>query len=58
MERVHAVRISGVYANFHDSATEADVAAIYPPETYERLAGVRRRYDPHNLFASNHNIRP
>jgi FAD/FMN-containing dehydrogenase len=50
--------VSGVYANFHDSATEADVAAIYPPGTYERLAAVKRRYDPRNLFASNHNIRP
>jgi FAD/FMN-containing dehydrogenase len=36
----------------------ARVAAIYPTETYNRLAAVRRQYDPGNLFARNHNIRP
>jgi FAD/FMN-containing dehydrogenase len=50
--------VSGLYANFLATATAADVAAIYPAETYERLAAVKRRYDPGNLFAANHNIRP
>jgi FAD/FMN-containing dehydrogenase len=50
--------VTGAYANFLESATEDDVAAIYPPETYERLAAVKRRYDPDNLFAGNHNVRP
>jgi FAD/FMN-containing dehydrogenase len=50
--------VSGAYANFLTSATEEDVAAIYPPHTYERLAALKRRYDPANLFAGNHNIRP
>ena len=27
-------------------------------ETYERLAAVKRRYDPGNLFARNHNVQP
>ena len=40
------------------SATDEDVAAIYPPETYQRLAAVKHRYDPGNLFAGNHNVRP
>lgn len=50
--------VNGVYANFLSSATEGDVAAIYPTGTYGRLAAVKRQYDPRNVFARNHNIRP
>jgi len=53
-----APRVMGRYANFLSSATDEDVAAVYPPETYHRLAAVKRRYDPANLFAANHNVRP
>jgi FAD/FMN-containing dehydrogenase len=53
-----APHVDGAYANFLASATEEDVAAIYPRRTYERLAAVKRRYDPRNLFARNHNVRP
>jgi hypothetical protein len=53
-----APHVEGAYANFLATATEADVAAVYPARTYERLAAVKRRYDPGNLFAGNHNIRP
>ena len=50
--------INGAYANFLASATEEDVAAIYPARTYKRLAAVKRQYDPGNLFAGNDNVRP
>ncbi|MEU7745621.1 FAD-binding oxidoreductase [Nonomuraea sp. NPDC049158] len=53
-----APHVNGAYANFLTSATEEDVAAIYPTRTYERLAAVKRHYDPGNLFARNHNVRP
>ncbi|GAB3988579.1 FAD-binding oxidoreductase [Actinoallomurus acanthiterrae] len=53
-----APHVTGAYANFLASATEEDVAAIYPTGTYERLAAVKRQYDPGNLFAHNHNVRP
>jgi FAD/FMN-containing dehydrogenase len=53
-----APHVDGAYANFLTSATDDDVAAIYPTRTAERLAAVKRRYDPANLFAGNHNIRP
>jgi len=53
-----APHVTGAYANFLTSATEDDVAAIYPVETYQRLTAVKRRYDPGNLFARNHNVRP
>ena len=53
-----APHVSGAYANFLASATAEDVAAIYPAQTYKRLAAVKRQYDPSNLFARNHNVRP
>jgi FAD/FMN-containing dehydrogenase len=36
----------------------ADAAAIYGPERYERLAAVKKTYDPANMFRSNHNVVP
>jgi hypothetical protein len=45
--------VSGVYANFLSSAGEN----VHPPEVHQRLAEVKRRYDPGNLFARNHNVR-
>lgn len=53
-----APHVVGAYANFLTSATEEDVAAIYPPETHRRLGAVKHRYDPDNLFAGNHNVPP
>jgi hypothetical protein len=53
-----APHVSGLYANFLATATGDDVAAIYPARTYQRLAAVKRRYDPGDLFARNHNVRP
>ncbi|MEV0234400.1 FAD-binding oxidoreductase [Nonomuraea sp. NPDC050786] len=53
-----APHVDGAYANFLSSAADEDVAAIYPAQTYERLAAVKRQYDPGNLFAGNHNVRP
>ncbi|MEV0894127.1 FAD-binding oxidoreductase [Promicromonospora sp. NPDC050262] len=53
-----APHLSGAYANFLTTADETDVTAVYPTATYERLAAVKRRYDPDNLFARNHNVRP
>jgi FAD/FMN-containing dehydrogenase len=49
--------VTGAYGNFLSSATDADVAAIYPADTAERLAAAKRRYDPGNLFSRNHNVR-
>ena len=53
-----AIHGSGAYVNFAGSATEADLAAIYPPATRQRLAAVKRAYDPGNVFRRNHNICP
>ena len=53
-----APHVTGAYANFLTDATEREVAAVYPAETYQRLAAVKQRFDPENLFAGNLNVRP
>jgi FAD/FMN-containing dehydrogenase len=35
-----------------------DAVAVYGPERYERLAGVKKTYDPTNMFRLNHNVVP
>jgi hypothetical protein len=49
---------AGAYIGFLGSASDADVAAAYPPPTYERLAAIKRHYDPGNVLRRNHNVRP
>ena len=47
----------GVYVNFlteGDSARSADAYGV----NYQRLAQIKTKYDPHNLFRSNLNIVP
>jgi len=36
----------------------ADAAAIYGAERYERLAAIKKTYDPGNMFRLNHNVVP
>jgi len=49
----------GGYVNYSpvDETTER-VMATYGPERYARLAAVKRRLDPENVFRFNHNITP
>jgi hypothetical protein len=49
---------AGMYVNFLGDEGAARVRAAYPGPTLERLAAVKRRYDPTNLFRRNHNIPP
>jgi FAD/FMN-containing dehydrogenase len=49
---------TGFYPNYEDSAPAERLAATFGPEKYARLAAIKRRYDPHNLFCLNQNIRP
>ena len=54
-----APHVSGAYANFLSSATDDRCRRdLSSAEVYNRLAAVKRQYDPGNLFAGNHNVRP
>ena len=48
----------GVYVNFLGDEGEARVREAYPGPTWDRLAAVKRRYDPTNLFRLNQNVPP
>ena len=47
----------GVYVNFLTSEESDRVRTAYGPN-YERLAQIKRRYDPDNLFRVNQNVAP
>jgi FAD/FMN-containing dehydrogenase len=50
--------VAGAYANFLGDEGEQRIHAAYPEQTYARLAALKRRYDPTNLFHRNQNIKP
>jgi FAD/FMN-containing dehydrogenase len=49
---------AGVYVNFLGNEGEARVREAYPGPTWDRLASIKARYDPANLFRLNQNIPP
>ena len=48
----------GAYVNFLGDEGLARVQDAYPAATYQRLAQIKARYDPTNLFRLNQNIPP
>jgi FAD/FMN-containing dehydrogenase len=47
-----------VYVNFVGDEGEARTRAAYPGATWDRLATIKARYDPDNLFHLNQNVAP
>jgi FAD/FMN-containing dehydrogenase len=48
----------GAYVNFLVDEGEERIRAAYPGSTWDRLAEIKARYDPTNLFRLNQNIPP
>jgi FAD/FMN-containing dehydrogenase len=48
----------GEYVNFVGDEGEAGVRAAYPGATWDRLAAIKAKYDPENLFRRNQNVPP
>jgi FAD/FMN-containing dehydrogenase len=51
----------GVYVNYlgqEDDEGRERIRAAYAPSVYGRLADLKRKYDPQNLFRMNQNIAP
>ncbi len=51
-------RGSGAYVGFLGDEGSARILDAYPEKTWNRLAAVKRRYDPSNVFRLNQNIPP
>jgi FAD/FMN-containing dehydrogenase len=51
-------RAGSVYVNFLDSDDASRVREAYGDQNYRRLAEVKAKYDPDNVFHHNRNIQP
>ncbi len=56
-EAVHPYATGGAYVNFMMDEGQQRVEATYG-DNYRRLASIKAKYDPDNLFHVNQNIRP
>ena len=58
VEALSPLSIGGEYVNFVGDADDNEVRSLYGGQLYDRLARLKREYDPSNLFSRNQNIRP
>ena len=56
-EALHPFSAGGAYVNFMMEEGQDRVRATYR-DNYDRLATIKRKYDPENFFRVNQNIRP
>jgi len=54
---LHPYSAGGAYVNFMMEEGEERIRATYG-KNYDRLAKIKKRYDPGNLFRVNQNIKP
>jgi hypothetical protein len=58
MEALQPFTAAGHYVNDVVESGDDVVRSIYGPAKYERLVGLKRTYDPENVFRLNQNVRP
>jgi len=56
-EELHPYSAGGAYVNFMMDEGEDRIKATYG-DNYERLATIKAKYDPSNMFCVNQNIKP
>jgi FAD/FMN-containing dehydrogenase len=56
-ERTRPLSSAGVYVNYLGTEGDERIREAYGTN-YDRLAAVKRKYDPHNFFRLNQNIHP
>ncbi|MFC0844528.1 FAD-binding oxidoreductase [Streptomyces noboritoensis] len=57
-EELHPHSMGGGYVNFLGAGEGQERVRATYRDQYDRLAAVKRAYDPHNLFHANQNIEP
>jgi FAD/FMN-containing dehydrogenase len=58
-EEIRRYASGGLYLNYvAEDEGESGVRAAFGESKYERLATIKARYDPENVFQGNHNIKP
>lgn len=57
-EELHPHSMGGTYVNFIGAGETPDRIRATYRDHYDRLAAIKRTYDPHNFFHANQNIRP
>lgn len=58
LEPWSAGRMMANFMSAEEATAPAQLRAAYGEERYDRLARIKKSYDPHNLFRMNHNIVP
>jgi hypothetical protein len=57
-EAIHPFNLKGAYVNFLDADEANNRVELSYGDNYRRLAAIKAKYDPNNLFRVNQNIKP
>jgi FAD/FMN-containing dehydrogenase len=55
---IHPFNLEGAYVNFMDDDEAENRVELSYGDNYKRLASIKAKYDPDNVFRVNQNIKP